>query len=836
MLNRFIDGIIIKYRAIINNVVAKDCFVLFVFLFLFLLLNWRLFAFGSINQLFLYGDNLPILNNLLYIFNNFNFLHPFDTVIGQNGMLGSYPMAEPQNSIFYPPIAFLLVVYKLFHLQVVGLYYELLFLHTAHFLLGVFFIFKICQKILGFSRTESFFAGLVYLGFGWNAAWFGTGILSYMIGILPLTVYVFLMYLKKMNVRWYALFVLSISLFLYAGGLVNFFFYLLLNLFTLFSALILFKYEDFPVCLSKKDCIVQYGLIFLLAPILGLLAYSAQLYLSYSVSADISHASSSYDYLAFFGLHFYDLIGTFFPKFALVQFGWVSNPQIIIEFLIANNVYVGFVTIAMMFLGAFLVKNKLFTLFFLVSLLNLLLAFGGSFALYDATYFFPGNNLFRGHYKYIMFVGVYVALMMPFILRIFRKDECNPCVYKKIQKYVGAYLFFVFVFAVIFGIAAFSFKFLQKIDGTFPVSYSVIALTLANYFFRMLLIGGISWIAIRIFIVQKNDLAVMLLALVLVMDISVNFKYNMYYGTDIHDFADKTFFKCCQDKTIVSDIDKYTQAYHAPEVSGIDLFIYYSAIPNRYIVDYNNHLKTSSGEFNSDIMRAAGIDGVLTTSLINDENFTLVSSKKITRENYNRIFSYNFDGDIHNDWGSDLKLIGQTVYYYSLRESKKVYFTTEYSEKLNEENFWENVNDGNFSVTEPVLLVDKKEKKYSHNKEYIDASFIVNTPTYKKIALNNISENGLLYINIPYSSIWKARVNGIDSLVYRSNGAFSGVKVNDRNAVIELYVEKSLYSVFVGVSVITIFLIVGFFLTPENFFKKILSKYRSLFGKSRMTL
>ncbi len=794
-----------------------DIFVVGFFFSLFLLLNWRLFAFGSENQLFLYGDNLVAYNNLFYLFNHFSFLHPFDTLIGTNGMLGGYPMAEPQNSIFYPPIAFLFVLYKLFHFQTVGLYYELLFLHTAHFILGTFFVYKICQRIFQFSRVESLFAGLVYFGLGWNVAWFGTGTLSYMIGLFPLTTYVFLRYLQKQDIRRYGIFVLAITLFLYAGGLVNFFFYLLLNFFVLFTVFVFFKYDLFFSYVSKKKLIQQYFLLFIVAPMLGLLAYAVQLFATYSVSADIFHSNSNYDYMAFFGTHFYDLIGFIIPKFSLLQFGWVTNPQMIFEFSLANILYIGFLPVILLIFGAVAMKSRELTVLTCMILLNLLLSFGGAFPLYDATYFFPGNNLFRGHYKYLVVAGVYLAIALPFVLRAIRQKTYDPNAYKKVQKYLVGYVFALTIFAIIFSLVAFSFKVLQK-DNSALLPYYTIALTFSGYFFRMILITLVSWFSVRLFVLHRNTWAISLLAFVLVVDVSVNFKYAMYYETTLQNLTSDSFFQAVKGKTIVNDMERYTQVYHIPEIIGVDPFFHYSAIPNRYLVDYNGHLRDSSGKFDVSVLRVAGIDGVLTTSLIQDSNFSLVSAKKIQRDNYKRLYNYNANGDLHNDWGRDERLISQTMYYYEVQGVKKAYFTNTYSEEPQQDDLWSDMNRKDFSETSPVLLVDKKEKRTPPQETIVsDASLLANTATYKKIALNNTVNDGLAYVNIPYSLIWKAKVNGIETHVYRANVAFSAVKVQEKNAVVEFFVNVRWHLAFFAISTITILLLISLICFPRAY-------------------
>ena len=342
-----------KYLQWLKKSVVLETGIFFAFLSLFLLLNWRLFAFGSESQLFLYGDNLTTLNNLFYIFSHFTVSDMFGTFIGKAGMLGSYPLSEPQNSIFYLPILVLLPIFKIFDLGAIGLYYELLFLHLFHFILGTFFVYKIAQKFLGLSRPYAFLAGVVYMGLGWNVAWFGTATLSYMIGLLPVTLFAFLAYMKKGGVREYLFFVLSLSLVLYAGGIVNFFFYIFLNLFILFLSFIIFRFEQFSPVVPRNESVKKFLLVFILAPFLSLFTYAIQLFQTYRISGDIFHSSSAYDYLAFFGTHFYDLIGLIVPRFGLIDFGSVTSPTMVLEFSLANILYVGVIPLLVLLLGIF---------------------------------------------------------------------------------------------------------------------------------------------------------------------------------------------------------------------------------------------------------------------------------------------------------------------------------------------------------------------------------------------------------------------------------------------------------------------------------------------------
>jgi hypothetical protein len=796
--------------------IFKEMGIVLTFLLLFLLLNWRLFAIGSENQLFLYGDNLSSLNNLFYLFSHFDFWHPFATLIGQNGMLGSYPMAEPQNSIFYLPITLAFLGYKIFHLHAVGLYYELLVMHTIHFLIGVYCIYKISHRFLNTSRSLSIIAGIVYLGLGWNAAWFGTATLSYMIGILPLVFYLFFQYLRIKTVRTYIIFVLSLALFLYAGGIVNFFFYLFLNFVLLFTAFVFLKYDQFFTYASKKEVIKQYILLFIVAPLLSLLVYSVQLFSTYQVSADVTHSSSSYDYLAFFGTHFYDLIGVIVPNFGLVDFSSSTVPRFIANFLLTNSLYIGFLPLVIIAFGILAIKNKSLTLFASLLAINAILCFGGAFPFYDVTYFFPGNSFFRGHYKYLMFVGIYLSLMIPIVLHAIQQREFEFKKVKTISRLVTRYLVLLLVLGILCSFSAFALKAFEKGNPVFSSSYYTIAITFTNYFFRMIFIGIISFVVLRVVMKHPRGTALLAFALILLVDTSVNYKYGLYYGTKIQDLVSDTFFKQIEGKTIINDIDAYSQLYQIPEIVGADPLFFYSAIPNRYLVDYSGQIRTPSGGFRKEVMKAAGIDGIITTNAINDADFQQESSTAINTENYKQLYVYNADGSIHNDWGSQQGLIKGTISFYSLQGVKKAFFSSDYREETKDQDVLDDLAKDDFSSTEPIVLVDSKDEERDSKREKVvtDVSFLDQTPTYKKIFLNNKDGAGLFYVNIPYSSMWKAKVNGIESKIYRANGAFSAVKITDTNATVELYVDTHKHIVLLWISISSVFLLILSLIVP----------------------
>lgn len=812
---------------------VKDLLVFVMFLVLFVLLTWRLFAVGSVSQLFLYGDNLTAFNNLFYIFNHFSFKDIFGTFIGQNGMLGGYPMSEPQNSLFYLPITFLLILYKVFHLGAIGLYYELLISHTLHFVFGTFLVYKIAQRSLGLERMFAAVAGLVYMGIGWNVAWFGTATLSYMILLIPLTLFSFLRYLKSKRRQDYALFVLVLTLFLYGGGIVNFFFYLLLNLSFLFGAFSYFKLEKFSVFVSWSKSAQQFVLLFIVAPVLSLIAYAIQLFQTYRVSQDVFHSSSSYDYLAFFGTHFYDLIGLIVPKFGLINFGAVTSPDMVLDFSLANIMYVGIIPLLVLFLGFFCLKSKTFNVLAFLLFLNFILSFGGAFFLYDATYFFPGNNLFRGHYKYLMFSGLYFSLLVPFVLSRFELIASHAR-YQKIMNATGRAIWTLLFFAFVVSFTAMAMKFLAM---THPdlARYAALTMTFSSYFFRMVLFGVLSLVAISSFARYRNTAVLLVLALVLLLDTSINYKYEALNRTRIEALTSDTFFDCCQGKAVVNDIDKYSQLYYIPEILGINSLSQYSAIPNASLVEYNGYIGEGSG-FSAEMLAGAGIEGVLTTKILDDPRFTLESTRNINSGNYRDLYLYSADGNIHNEWGEYAGAIGSAIRYYSIKDVTGAYFSNWYKEKTSASSALDYADSKDFNRFIPALSVGKKKsqnKDISLEHEVSRVSFLQNDTTYKKVQLHNESDEGAFFINIPYASFWQAKVNGKTELVYSANGAFLGVKVHEKNAVVEMYIDNRMSWVLLGLSLFITLLLISIMFLPLAWYsvakKRIVAAIKRIF-------
>lgn len=808
---------------IFKNRLISEFIVFILFGFIFCLFNWRLFAFGSPNQLFLYGDNLSALNNLYYIFTHFNFYNIFSTFIGVNGMMGSYPMSEPQNSIFYLPITVIFVIYKLFNLNAVDLYYLLLFSHTLHFVVGTFFIYKICNRIFNLNKFLSFLGGLVYLGIGWNASSLGANTLSYMVGILPLSLFVFFIYLKHPNKLHYLIFVFILSFFLYAGGIVNFFFYLWLNFLLIFLLTYTFKLEFISKVADKRDLAVKFLTIFILAPLWSLAIYSVQLFSSYIVAGDIIHSSSTYDYLGFFASHLYDLIGLILPKFGLLYFGSIANPQLVLPFAAgASSMYVGLIPLIVIVIGIFSVKDKPIYLFLFLLLVNIILAFGAMFFLYDITFFLPGNDFFRGQYKYLAFAGIYISVLVPLILKNLELNKFNKETYKKVMRYVIWAGIFLFLLAVSSGVVTLGFSVLQRHDYPRFNGYYNFALTLDNYFFRTVFMLFLSFVGINFFVNFRNKIKYLLFIFILLLDISINYKYAMYYQTKISDLVSTNLFKCCQNKTVLNNIDKYSQVYMIPEVINVDPIFNYTAIPNRYLTEYNNNILDQSGNPNTNLLMAAGIDGILTTRVLpHNSNYNLVSSKSITLENYKKLFLYNANGDIHNDWGSDPGVIGGKINYFKLKKNKRYYFTSNYMEMNNQKKIISYLKSKKENSYIPILFANNISNHLNilDNKIYnIDIISIKNSSTSKMFRVDN-NTNGVLFINIPYSKIWKASINGKTAQIYRTNYAFMGIKIegNKNNNLVDIYVDTKMLYFFLYVSIIS-FLTLLIVLIGEAYF------------------
>lgn len=140
---------------------------------------------------------------------------------------------------------------------------------------------------------------------------------------------------------------------------------------------------------------------------------------------------------------------------------------------------------------------------------------------------------------------------------------------------------------------------------------------------------------------------------------------------------------------------------------------------------------------------------------------------------------------------------------------------------------WKAISKESFSWRKPVLLVEKRSAKNNASEQSIqnDVRFLDNERVYKKIAVDNEVDKGLLYINIPYASVWKAKVNGGDKEIYRANGAFSAVKLEEKHSVVELYVDTKWHAIFFGVSIALVILLFGTLFLPDDYFGRMRKKY-----------
>lgn len=806
-----LENIIEKIRVTFSKDTYFDGLIFLLLSIIFILLDWRLFVYGSGNQLFIYGDLLTYLNNLYYLFENFDIRNIFGTFIGKNGMMGNYMMAVPGSSLFYPGIFLLLPVYKLFHLSAYGLYYITLFAHLIHFVVGAFFIYKIASRVFGTDKRLAFFGSLIYLGFGWNVTGFGVNL----IGLIPPLLFVFLRYLQLSSRLYYLLFVGMLSMFLYSGAIVNFFFYFWFNGLIIFSLAIVWRIEHIIKWKTYREILWKFILLFVIAPFWSLAIYAVQLVSTYMVSSGTARSIASYDSIAFFGNRFSDLVGLVIPSFGMLYFGAQTNTQVLVEFATSRVIYIGIIPIIVIFLALYCLKNKVIASIAILTLVNFMLTFGGVTFLYDLTYFFPGNSLFRGHGKYITFVGVYIALLVPLVLHALHAEERGQEVFRKFRSYGIGLGFVMFVFALISIFASFLFALLQGGDSSMHNYYNI-GLTFSSYFFRACLFLALSYISLKVFLERKSWPTYLFLVFVLLLDLSGNYKYQMLGSTRVEDLVSRTFFKCCQDKTVVNNIDHYSQIYIAPELSGVDSIGTYEAMPNTYLTTYQQFLLDKKGNPNTKFLLAAGISGIITDQELSLEDYSLASTVKVNEDNFKRLFLYNATSStsLHNDWGSRRGAIGKSIRYYSLEGSKKIFFASRYHEVGDNDDVLSAMKSDDFDPRVPVVFNENNKKKLSSStdRDLIwtgDIETVVDTPTNKKYKFVNTTD-GFLFINIPYLNIWKARVNGVEVPIYRTNYAFSGIKMNGSDEKnIEFFVDLRMVKVGAFISVVAFVMLIG---------------------------
>lgn len=781
----------------IQRLGASDLFIATAYLALFVALTWRLFAFGSSTQLYLYGDNLTAVNNLFYLFRHFDVLHPFATYVGENGMNGSYPMAEPQNSIFYPPLFLAFLVSKIIGTSASSVYYSLLVVHALHIAAGAYFVFRIANRHLSLARSSAFLAGAAYLGLGWNVGWFGTNTLSYMTGVVPITLYLFLSALKRPGLRSFAFYTLSLALMLYAGGAVNYFFYAWLNSALLFVAAFAFRMRQLAPQRSASAVAKGAGALLLGAPLAALVMYAPQLIATTAVGHDITRQKMFYDDVSLFGLHFGDLVGVLLPKFGMDGFGTTTDPTLDFDYVSASLLYVGIVPVLAL-AAAFLLRSRMSNVLVIGLLVNGLLAFGGMFVLYDATLLFPENSSFRGHYKYLSVVGVYLALLTAVVADAIRKQELGAKSVRRFLNFGVVFWCITLVGALLLGVGALVAH--NSTDPNVTNNYSMINSGL-HQLGRTVVILGAALVALFLLQRYRTKLAVALLAAFVLLDTSINNKLLVSWDTPIENLSSDEFFECCEGKTVYNSMDGYSQLFTMPEVFGVNSFPLYGAISNRYASDYGNNLVDASNQPSAALFRAAAIDGVLTTGEVSSPEFELKSTVKIDESNVRDYFHYNPTGSIQSTWGGLPAHVGMNVRYYELRNKRQLPYTVNsYLEEPDEQKALSFLQISKDQTPFVTGIPDGPTGNGSLSPTPV--SVLSATPISKRYDASASSNANLLVTTVPYSRVWKATVDGKRADVVRTNYAFSAVKLPEGTSAadVRLFVDTSRMNIALLVS------------------------------------
>jgi len=777
----------------------------------FLVLNWRLFAVGNPNQLYLYGDNLSSFNNLYYTFSRFRITDVFSTYVGTHGMLGSYPMAEPQNSVFYPPLLVMGLVVRLFNVGSVGLYYLLLANHTLHAVIGAYLVYRIC-RLFSAEHGHSLLGGLVYLGLGWNAGWFGTNTLSYMVALVPLTTLLFLRYMRRPSRSSFCWLVAGMAVFLLGGGLVNYFFYLLLNLGLIALAAHVLRLVGLAPALSRRESIRRSGAALIIAPIWALSIYAVQLVATAYVSHDITHAASGYDALALFGSHLSDLIGVILPKFGLIGFGSTTNPKLISDYLGANLVYVGLMPLMVVTIALLSVRSRMTYVLAGLAGLNLFLAFGGMFPLYDLTLLVPGNARFRGHYKYLSFVGLYLAVLTPLALTRIAQGRADATRYSRAVAVGAGTLLALFCVAMVVGVSALAVHVVHDPDLQ---QYSPTLDSVTNSLFHTVLLAAMALALVHAFVRAPTKTCVVAIGLVAVLDTSVNYKFATYYATPIRDLTSSALFSCCKDLTVMNDLEGKSQVYLIPEVVGVDPVFFYTAIPNKYLVDFSSRLIDRIGNPNHNYFVAGGIDGLLTDHPVSLADFPLAADHKLGSADVRRYYHYNPDGGIHDNWGGGPNQIGAHIRFYRANGSRQFYVSPTFAVVANGDaalHYLETTSHPEI----PVVESDGPSPSLALPGRPHEARIVRESPTSKTFDVN-APAGSLLFVNIPYSRIWRAEVNGNRAPVERTNYAFTGVRLDgDGKATVHLFVNKRPLELGLAWSIVSVAALVMFGLAGRS--------------------
>jgi hypothetical protein len=236
--------------------------------------------------------------------------------------------------------------------------------------------------------------------------------------------------------------------------------------------------------------------------------------------------------------------------------------------------------------------------------------------------------------------------------------------------------------------------------------------------------------------------------------------------------------------------NRFSQLYYIPEILGINPFYNYSAIPNAGLVEYLGHV-SEKNSFSAEMLAAAGVEGVLTTRILDDPAFTLQSTKSVNSGNFRDLYVYSADGNIHNEWGGTPSSIGTTVRYYSIENPVRAYYSNHYKEKSSVGNTLDYLESKEFDQFVPALSVGKKREKREEALEHevVRPVFVTDTPTYKKLSVKSETGDGALFINIPYARVWQATINGESAPVVNANGAFLGIKIREKEAIVEIFVD-----------------------------------------------
>ena len=596
-------------------------------------------------------------------------------------------------------------------------------------------------------------------------------------------------------------------MFLYGGGIVNYFFYVWLNGALLTAGVLGFAWRRNQI---SRSVAIRRGLfILIVAPVWSLVIYAVQLTATAYVSGDISHAATGYEQLAVFGNRFIDVVGLVVPKFGLLAFGSTLNPRLMPGFSNANLFYAGMLPLFLVVVAAVAMRGRVVAWLLSGILLNLLLSFGGMLSLYDLTLLFPGNDQFRGHYKYLTLVGIYLALLCALALERLRAGRYAPV---PLRRAAWASGFVVLALALVGGAAAFA-SVARNASAESLVTTDVDVLTsIGNGSFRSALFLLLAVAGTLQLVRRRDGVAMLAVALLVFLDLSVNYKYAPYYSTRLDDLSSKTMFDCCEGKTVAMRLDGFSQAYIVPELVDVDPVGVYTAIPNKYLVSYAGRLFTPTGAPAISLLRGV-TDGVLTTSRVDDPQLQLRSSKVVTASNASRYYRYDPDAPIHDTWGPATGLVGAEVYYYELQGAVRNFVATSYQVVPESDDVLpalERMQD------QRTPIVVGRGRSGGAPGEPRAARVLREDETGR--AFEVTSGPGAIFVSdIPYSRVWRAKVDGRSVATTRVNHTFVGVKLNESSQVVTLDVDRGPLRLGLWASLLGVFaLVVGLALTYRS--------------------